>query len=190
MAKKKKNKKDAIALLVLGTAIGGFALFSSRGDNEQGNEVPGSGNGSGSSSSLPRGIANNNPLNIIISGLDWSGKVPIDKNTDGKFEQFYTPESGYRAAIKNMRWYVDNENRDTLKTIIERWNGIGLPSNNYIAYVSGKTGIGANAKIPREWFYNATKMWSIIKAMAEWENDPKNSDLIKYDQFYKGFQLA
>lgn len=44
---------------------------------------------------LPRGIRNNNPLNIKI-GNDWKGEVP---NTDGTFEQFESMEYGLRAEL-------------------------------------------------------------------------------------------
>jgi hypothetical protein len=186
--KKKKNNEGSIVLLLLGVAVGGFALFSSSGKDQETNEsTPGS-SGPAGSSSLPRGIANNNPLNLIITGIDWQGKVPKKDNTDGKFEQFYDPALGYRAGIKNMRYYVENENRDTLRTIIERWNE--GPDENYIKYVSDRTGIGATAKIPKDWFYNTTKLWDIVRAMAEFENGPQNASLVKYSEYYKGFNLA
>jgi len=193
MAKKsKKNKNNATVLLLLGAAIGGFALFSSSGKEEEVEEGNGSGSGtgSGSGSGLPRGLSNNNPLNIVISELAWLGKINLKDNTDGRFEQFMAPEYGYRAAVKNMRYYYDNEGRTNLKNIIERWNGLGLPSSNYIKYVSDKTGIGQTAKIPRDFLYNAEKLWPIIRSMAEWENDPKYSNLVKYSDYYKGFKLT
>lgn len=188
MAKKKRSKKDNNALLLLGAIVGGFAFYQmSQKDQKEEDNGAGSG-GSGSSSGLPRGLSNNNPLNIILTDLAWKGKIPKEQNTDGFFEQFTDPTYGYRAAIKNLRYYVDNEGRDTIRKIVELWNE--GPDENYIAYVTNRTGIGATAKIPRDFFYNADKLWPLVQAMAEFENNPKFSNLIKYDQYYKGFKIA
>ena len=54
---------------------------------------------------LPRGIKNNNPLNIILTNIDWKGKIPKDQNTDQKFEQFENIAYGYRAAGRNLDTY-------------------------------------------------------------------------------------
>lgn len=53
---------------------------------------------------LPRGLRNNNPLNLRISQSAWLGKVK--NNTDGAFEQFVSLPYGYRAAFLNMRTLV------------------------------------------------------------------------------------
>ncbi len=51
----------------------------------------------------PRGIRNNNPGNIIRSGINWQGALTPDQVTqaggtyDAKFVQFDTPDNGVRA---------------------------------------------------------------------------------------------
>lgn len=67
----------------------------------------------------PRGIRNNNPLNIRISGQRWRGKV--DHNTDGSFEQFVDMIHGIRAAIVIVRTYISRHHLDTPRQIIQRW---------------------------------------------------------------------
>ena len=47
--------------------------------------------------SLPRGLRNNNPLNIRRSSQPWRGKVA--NPTDKDFEQFISMEDGLRAAF-------------------------------------------------------------------------------------------
>lgn len=46
---------------------------------------------------LVRGLRNRNPGNIKITSQDWEGKVPLDQNTDGTFEQFVDIAYGIRA---------------------------------------------------------------------------------------------
>jgi hypothetical protein len=48
---------------------------------------------------LPRGIRNNNPLNIRLNPDNrWQGKVPPKRNSDGALEQFHDRIMGLRAA--------------------------------------------------------------------------------------------
>ena len=47
---------------------------------------------------LPRGIRNNNPLNIRLNPENrWQGRVSPKHNSDGAFEQFQDPIMGLRA---------------------------------------------------------------------------------------------
>lgn len=55
-----------------------------------------------------RGFRNHNPGNLRISDVPWRGKVPLDKNTDGSFEQFQDIDGkeadfwGLRANMINI----------------------------------------------------------------------------------------
>lgn len=51
----------------------------------------------------PRGIRNNNPLNIL-KGSSWKGERPTQ--TDPCFEEFVSMEYGIRAALKLMRNHI------------------------------------------------------------------------------------
>lgn len=67
-----------------------------------------------------RGLRNNNPGNLRISGNGWIGKVPVDENTDGQFEQFYNAEDGIRALARNLLTYY-NRGQNTVTEIINSW---------------------------------------------------------------------
>ena len=70
---------------------------------------------------LPRGIRNNNPLNIKI-GNDWQGERP---NTDGVFEEFETMQYGLRAAFIILRKYIKKYGRNTVFKIVHSWSPDG-----------------------------------------------------------------
>lgn len=70
-----------------------------------------------SSSSLPRGIRNNNPGNIR-HGDKWLGLAPTQ--TDKSFAQFISPEYGIRAMAKILMSY-QRRGVVTLGDIISTW---------------------------------------------------------------------
>lgn len=84
-------------------------------------------------SALPRGLRNNNPLNLRISNIKWRGKVPVQHNTDGAFEQFDTIVLGIRAAMCCLRTYINKYRLNTVQSIIFRW--APPTENNTSAYV-------------------------------------------------------
>ena len=67
----------------------------------------------------PRGLRNNNPLNIRRSNQPWRGKW--SNPTDPDFEQFISIELGIRAAIVIVRRYIKHYRLDTPAKIINRW---------------------------------------------------------------------
>ena len=67
----------------------------------------------------PRGIRNNNPGNIVQSGIAWRGKLA--NPTDPRFEQFDTPLNGIRALAKLLLSYQDRHSLRTPRGIINRW---------------------------------------------------------------------
>lgn len=116
---------------------------------------------------VPRGIRNNNPGNIRISSSPWKGKIPREKNTDGAFEQFYTPEDGIRALMITLRSYIHKHKKDTIRKIINRW--APTCENDTAAYintVSKRTGIGADEKIA----FDKMTMFKLVEAICFVEN--------------------
>lgn len=112
----------------------------------------------------PRGIRNNNPLNIRI-GNDWIGEV--DNNTDGVFEQFNNMIFGIRAGFIILRKYINKCGRNTIAKIIQTW----APSNEnntqtYIAYVSSIACVDKDAAIK---YTDEMTMRRIVMAMIEFE---------------------
>lgn len=87
---------------------------------------------------IPRGIRNNNPLNIR-KGSNWKGERP--NQTDKAFEEFISLEWGIRAAFKLLRNHISGfkgtrPKMNTYRKIITMW---APPSENateeYINYV-------------------------------------------------------
>jgi len=91
----------------------------------------------------PRGIRNMNPGNIKITSIPWQGKISLDDNTDGVFEQFESMYYGIRASLKLLTNYMDAYGLRTIRKIINRW---APPSENdtgeYVEFVSSYTGMG------------------------------------------------
>ena len=112
---------------------------------------------------LPRGLRNNNPLNIRISGTPWQGKV--SPNTDGAFEQFTCLEFGVRAALVNIRTYIKRDRINTVQAIISRW-APGSDGNNVKAYVEvvcNHSGLTATERLQ---YNDKNKLCRLVWAMA------------------------
>ena len=124
--------------------------------------------------SVPRGIRNNNPLNIRI-GNTWLGEVP--NPTDSEFEQFVSPLYGLRAAFLILRRYIRRYGRNTVRKIISAW----APSseNNtqvYISNVSRAMAIDPDEVID---YADESTMVALVAAMALQEcGQPIKPDLI------------
>ena len=72
----------------------------------------------------PRGLRNNNPLNIIKSeNINWKGEVK--PSTDRNFAQFETKEYGLRAALCLLRTYYNKHGCRTVRQIVSRWDPEG-----------------------------------------------------------------
>ena len=67
---------------------------------------------------IPRGIRNNNPLNIRI-GNTWLGERM--NPTDQAFEEFVAIEYGYRAAFCILRRYIKRYRKNTISDIVNTW---------------------------------------------------------------------
>lgn len=110
---------------------------------------------------VPRGIRNNNPLNIRI-GNTWLGERA--NPTDPCFEEFVTIEYGLRAAFIILRRYIRRYHKNTVPLIVSTW----APANEnntqrYIDIVCDKMGIGPDTTIDYE---DSTTMCRLVAAMA------------------------
>lgn len=113
----------------------------------------------------PRGIRNNNPLNIR-KGNNWKGERP--NQTDKSFEEFQTMEMGIRAGFKLLKNYITGyggktKPYDTIEKVIRRW---APPTENatekYIQFVADDAGLHRYQKID---FRNKSVMVRIVDAM-------------------------
>lgn len=83
---------------------------------------------------LPRGIRNNNPLNIRRNPKNnWVGKLEGGELLDKEFEVFTSIEYGCRAALKLLRKYI-KDGYNTPRKIIQRW--APPVENNTTAYLN------------------------------------------------------
>lgn len=138
------------------------------------------------SSSLPRGLRNNNPLNIIITSTQWQGeKLP---NTDGKFKQFESIIYGYRAGLKNLQAYFNN-NWNTIRKITSHWapagSGEGNNPESYARHVSERTGIGLDTILP----FSQSVMIPIVREMAVIENGNSFRQMIRDNDIKQAWNL-
>ena len=136
--------------------------------------------------SLPRGIRNNNPLNIRRSKDQWKGLA--DAQTDRAFCQFKSLEYGWRAAFYLLtRTYYHKYRLYTIRTIIRRWAPPGENNTEaYIANVSRLTGIDPDDPIgiPLE----KPSRWMMVGvAMAIQEN---GTDSLDYFAMLRGWEMC
>lgn len=66
-----------------------------------------------------RGIRNNNPTNMMDSGIQWDGMTGVDANG---FLQFATMAAGLRAPAKNLRNYGRLDGISTVDGVARRWS--------------------------------------------------------------------
>jgi len=118
---------------------------------------------------LPRGIRNNNPLNIR-KGNNWQGERK--NQTDPAFEQFESMTYGLRAGFKVLKNYQTEslprqKRADTIRKIVRRW---APPSENntarYIQTVAELTGCHPDEVIH---FTDRRKMVALVHAMCRVE---------------------
>ena len=97
---------------------------------------------------IPRGIRNNNPLNIRIGNV-WLGEVP--NPTDNEFEQFVSMFYGLRAGFILLRRYIRRYHLTTVPDIISRW-APGSENNTvkYIDTVCQLSGIAPDTQVKYE----------------------------------------
>ena len=101
---------------------------------------------------LPRGLRNNNPLNIRHSASRWQGARA--EQTDKAFVQFTSMTMGYRAAWRILETYYNHFEREqqpfTPRNIIFRW---APPNENdseaYLRRVCQLTNLAGNEALVR-----------------------------------------
>ena len=135
---------------------------------------------------LPRGIRNNNPLNIRRSGDNWQGLRTLQE--DREFFQFSEMKWGWRAAFVILcKTYYGKYKLKTIRALITRW---APPKENnteaYIRRVTDRIGIGPDRELgsPQE---HPAQWMMIAMAMAIVECGTTQLD---YLSMLKGFALA
>ena len=137
---------------------------------------------------LPRGLRNNNPLNIRLSSDRWQGQVlPQRGSGEGAFCVFESMAYGWRAAFVILcKTYYGKYKLKTIRALITRW---APPKENnteaYIRRVTDYAGIGPDKVLgsPKE----CPADWLLIGyAMAVVEN----GQALPAVPMLKGWELA
>lgn len=115
---------------------------------------------------LPRGIRNNNPLNIR-KGNNWKGER--QPQSDPSFEEFESIQMGLRAGFIILRNYqrislAPKMRANTIRKIINRW--APASENNtlkYIETVAKRSGLNPDELIA---YRDKSRMLAVVEAMC------------------------
>lgn len=136
---------------------------------------------------LPRGLRNNNPLNIRRTKDKWKGLRHVQ--ADAQFCQFETMAMGWRAAFWLLtRTYYHKYRCTTIASIITRWAppGDGNATLSYIKRVEQLTGIDRKAELGTPSFHQGTWL-KVGLAMAIVEN---GTQVLDYFAMLDGWQMC
>lgn len=116
-------------------------------------------------SKIPRGIRNNNPLNIRV-GNTWLGEVT--NPTDDEFEQFVNVSFGLRAGFILLKRYINRYKLNTIEKIISRW-APGNENNTrlYVDHVAKRMKVAPNKPLLYE---DMVTMCTLVYEMVYEEN--------------------
>lgn len=114
----------------------------------------------------PRGIRNNNPLNLEAS--PFTQRQPGFTGSDGRFGRFGSMDQGLAAADNLLQSY-GQRGINTVTGIINRWAPAndGNPVSAYAQFVARKAGVDPNAPINMN---DPAIRHRVVGAMAEFEN--------------------
>lgn len=114
----------------------------------------------------PRGIRNNNPLNLEAS--PFTQRQPGFAGSDGRFGRFGSMDQGFAAADNLLQSY-GQRGINTVGGIINRWAPAndGNPVSAYAQFVARKAGVDPNTQIDMS---DPAMRQRILGAMAEFEN--------------------
>jgi hypothetical protein len=130
-------------------------------------------------SNLPRGLRNNNPLNIRHNSDTFQGEVT---GTDKSFKTFSCMPYGYRAGFVILHTYL-MRGENTIAKIVSRW---APPNENdtekYIAFVERFSGISRGRELTS---IDGADYVLIVSAMSFMENGV-NADI---SEIKAGFNL-
>ena len=132
-------------------------------------------------SKIPRGIRNNNPLNIRI-GNTWLGEVT--NPTDDEFEQFVQVSFGLRAGFILLKRYINRYKLNTIEKIISRWApGNENNTRSYIGNVAKRMNIDPDTPLLYE---DRDTMCALVYAMIYVENGQH----IQMAEIVKAYQIV
>lgn len=129
--------------------------------------------------SLPRGLRNNNPLNIRRNPANhWQGTRPTI--TDKSFEEFTDIIYGFRAAIKIIHNWMKKTRLKSMTPgqIITRW---APPTENVTSsYITTACELAYLRENDRIMFNEKNKLCRLVWAMAVVENGKQYQENLKF----------
>ena len=138
---------------------------------------------------LPRGLRNNNPLNIRKSDGLWIGQT----GNDGTFCVFLTMAYGYRAAFRILKSYNMGHHIYSVREIIGRWAppSDGNNTKGYIDRVCRMSGLRETDIIVADSIdaEQQEHVKQLVMAMARVENGCP-AWVIDRDDIDEGYDLA
>lgn len=115
---------------------------------------------------MARGLSNNNPGNIRISGTKYQGEIQPSK--DRAFKQFESMAYGYRAMFMLLYTYQKRHGLRTIRQMISRWAPpTENHTDNYVRCVAQWSQIGADTGIDT---MTKSTMVPVVAAMSRMEN--------------------
>ena len=136
----------------------------------------------------PRGIRNNNPLNLRRGDTAWAGLSGVQR--DSAFYAFESPEYGIRAAAKVLQTYQEKYGINTVRQVVTRW---APPTENdtsaYVTAVSIWAGLDADEVVDLSSYEVALPL---LRAMCRFENGipPDGERWYGAATWEKGLRLA
>ena len=113
---------------------------------------------------IPRGIRNNNPLNIR-RGTNWKGLSKTQN--DPSFCQFDSMTYGLRAGLIIIRTYMHRYNLNTIFEIVSRW--APPKENNTDAYVKSVSSMMKMHAMQTFDFNDRRRIVALVSAMCKVE---------------------
>ena len=141
----------------------------------------------------PRGLRNNNPLNIRQTRTQWQGMAK--EQTDPEFVTFKSMAYGYRAAWRTLHTYfyrfVTEKKPFNVRNILHRW---APPTENdteaYIRSIEKLTGIGEEEKLLSPIYLNGYRhLARLIAGMTVMENGIRMEE-VDHEAIQEGYCLA
>ena len=121
-------------------------------------------------SDKPRGVRNNNPLNLRRTAIKWNGER--SEVIDNEFEEFETMAYGLRAGLVNMRTQM-SKGFDSLEKLIGRWAPpTENNTSNYVRIVSEKSGYSPTHILA----FEKDEMKPVVSAMVKIESGMNLTD--------------
>lgn len=116
---------------------------------------------------MSRGLRNNNPGNIRLSGTTYQGEVVPSQ--DKAFKQFKSMAYGYRAMFMLLYTYQKKYGLKTIRQMISRYAPPqdGNNTENYISIVAQDSSVGPDSRITTT---NKDVMLPVVASMSRVEN--------------------